>query len=120
LFLVVAPLLLALVSIGIYAVVAYAVSQRTSEIGVRVALGATSSRVVRQIVIESMQVIAFGAGCGWLLAFMIDLHLIRGGAADAPVLIGVPALLLSVAAFSCWLPARRATLVDPVVALRQD
>ena len=120
LFLVVAPLLLALVSIGIYAVVAYAVSQRTSEIGVRLALGATASRIVRQIVIETLQVIAFGAGCGWLLALMIDLHLIRGGAADVPVLIGVPALLMSVAAFSCWLPARRATLVDPVVALRQD
>ena len=120
LFAVVAPLLLALVSIGVYAVVAYAVSQRTSEIGVRLALGATASRIVRQIVIESMQVIGFGALCGWLLALMIDLHLIRGGMADAPVLIGVPVLLLSVAAVSCWIPARRATLVDPVVALRQD
>ncbi|MEO8678908.1 MAG: ABC transporter permease [Vicinamibacterales bacterium] len=120
LFVVVAPLLLALVSIGIYAVVAYAVSQRTSEIGVRLALGATANRIVRQIVIESLQVIGFGALCGWVVAFMIDLHLIRGGIADAPVLIGVPLLLLSVAALSCWLPARRATLVDPVVALRQD
>lgn len=120
LFMVVAPLLLALVSIGVYAVVAYAVSQRTSEIGVRLALGATGNRVVRQIMIESLQVIAFGAFCGWLLALMIDLHLIRGGLADVPVLVGVPALLLAVAAFSCWLPARRASLVDPVVALRQD
>jgi predicted permease len=120
LFVVVAPLLLALVSIGVYAVVAYAVSQRTSEIGVRLALGATANRIVRQIVIESLRVIAFGALCGWLLALMIDLHLIRGGMADAPVLIGVPLLLMSVAAFSCWMPARRATLVDPVVALRQD
>jgi predicted permease len=120
LFMVVAPLLLALVSIGVYAVVAYAVSQRTSEIGVRLALGATGNRIVRQIVIESMQVIVFGAFCGWLLALMIDLHLIRGGLADVPVLIGVPALLLGVAAFSCWLPARRASVVDPVVALRQD
>jgi predicted permease len=120
LFLVIAPLLLALVAIGIYAVVAYSVSQRTAEIGVRLALGATTSRVVGQIVVESLRSITFGALCGWLLALVIDLHLIRGGIADAPVLVGVPLLLLLVAAFSCWLPARRAALVDPVVALRRD
>ena len=105
-FLVVAPILLALIAIGIFAVVAYTVSQRTSEIGVRLALGATSDRVVRQIVLESMNAIVFGAACGWLLALMLDLHLFAGGLQDAPVMVGVP--------------ARRAATVDPVTSLRQD
>ena len=120
LFVVVAPLLLGLVAIGIYAVVAYAVAHRTAEIGVRVALGASGSRVVRQIMWETMVVVGFGAACGWALAVMIDLHLFRGGLEDAPVLVGVPALLLAVAVTSCWMPARRATLVDPLVALRSE
>jgi predicted permease len=119
-FLVVAPILLALIAIGIFAVVAYAVSQRTSEIGVRLALGATSDRVVRQIVMESMNAIVFGAACGWLLALMIDLHLFSGGMQDAPVMAGVPALLMVVALVSCWIPARRAAMVDPVRSLRQE
>ena len=119
-FLVVAPILLALIAIGIFAVVAYSVSQRTSEIGVRLALGATSDRVVRQIVLESMNAIVFGAACGWLLALMLDLHLFAGGLQDAPVMVGVPALLMVVAIVSCWIPARRAATVDPVTSLRQD
>ena len=60
-FIVIGPLLLALVAVGIYAVVSYAVSLRTSEIGVRLALGATSRTVVAQIVFEGLRVIAFGA-----------------------------------------------------------
>ncbi len=119
-FVVIGPLLLALVAIGIYAVVAYAVSHRTSEIGVRLALGATSNGVVRQIVVESLRVIGFGLACGWLLALMIDLHLFSGGAGDMPAMIGVPLVLLSVATFACWLPAMRATRVDPLVALRHE
>ena len=119
-FLVIAPLLLALVSIGIYAVVSYTVAHRTAEIGVRIALGATSSAVVRQIVREGMTVIGAGALLAWVLAMMVDLHLFAGGAADMPVLLGVPVLLLAVAWIACWLPARRATQVDPLVALRSE
>lgn len=119
-FLVIAPLLLALVSIGIYAVVAFTVAHRTAEIGVRLALGATAQGVVSQIMKESLFVIAGGALFGWILALVIDLHLFGGGVDDAWVLVGVPAILLGVAAVSCWLPARRATLVDPVVALRTE
>ncbi len=119
-FLVIAPLLLALVSIGIYAVVSYTVAHRTAEIGVRIALGATGKGVVRQIVKEGMTVISAGAVLAWVLAVMVDLHLFAGGVGDLPVLAGVPVILLAAAWVSCWLPARRATLVDPLVALRSE
>ena len=119
-FLIIAPLLLALVSIGIYAVVSYTVAHRTAEIGVRIALGATSGGVVRQIVRDGMAVITAGAALAWVLALMVDLHLFAGGAADLPVLLGVPVILLTVAWVACWLPARRATLVDPIAALRSE
>ena len=119
LFVVIAPLLLGLVAIGIYAVVAYAVAHRTAEIGVRVALGASGGRVVSQIMRETMGVVGFGAACGWALAVMIDLHLFQGGLDDAAVLVGVPAVLLAVAVVSCWMRARRAAGVDPLVALRE-
>jgi predicted permease len=119
-FAVIAPLLLALVAIGIYAVVSYTVSQRTTEIGVRIALGATSDRVVRQIVKEGLLVASFGVVFAWVLAALVQTHLFSGGPGAWTVLMGVPVVLLGVAAFSCWLPARRATLVDPVVALRAE
>jgi predicted permease len=118
-FVVLGPALLMLAAIGIYAVVAYAVSQRTTEIGVRLALGATARRVVSQIVGESLRIVAVGAMVGWALAVMINLHLVRG-----PIYLsvfgGVPLLLMGVAAIACWLPARRASSVDPIVALRQE
>lgn len=119
-FAVLGPLLLLLAAIGIYAVVAYSVAQRTTEIGVRLALGATSAVVIRGIVWDSMRIVLMGATIGWLLAVMVDMHLIRGGAKDLPVLIAVPAVLLSVAALACWIPARRAARVPLSAALRQD
>ncbi|HEX6165046.1 MAG TPA: ABC transporter permease [Vicinamibacterales bacterium] len=119
-FLIIAPLLLALVAIGIYAVVSYTVSQRTIEIGVRIAMGATANRVVKQIVKETLIVIAAGSFLAWLIAVMLDTHLFAGGMEDAPVLLGVPMILMTVGALACWLPARRATTVDPVVALRAE
>jgi predicted permease len=119
LFVVLGPLLLALAAVGIYAVVAYAVAHRTREIGVRIALGASAGRVVRQILDESMRAIIAGALVGWVLAFAVDRHLIRGEI-DLAAFVGVPALLLAVAAIACALPARRATKVDPVIALRHE
>ena len=118
-FVVLGPLLLILAAIGIYAVVAYAVSQRTTEIGVRLALGATSLRVVSQIVGESLRIVAAGAFVAWFVALFIAIHLVRGPI-DAVTFVGVPLALLLVAAFASWLPAQRATSVDVMTALRQD
>ncbi len=118
-FAVLGPLLLLLAAIGIYAVVAYTVAHRTVEIGVRIALGATIRGVVRQIVSESLRVVAAGAAFGWLLVYMVYIHLVRGPI-DLPAFAGVPALLIAVAALAAWIPARRATAVNPMVALRHD
>jgi len=119
-FVVLGPLLLLLAAIGIYAVVAYSVARRTAEIGLRLALGATARRVVAQIVSESLGVVGWGVLAGSFVVFVIELHVAGGRPLDVPILLGVPALLLLVAAIACWLPARRATKVDPVVALRQE
>jgi predicted permease len=118
-FVVLGPALLILAAIGIYAVVAYTVSHRTTEIGVRIALGATVSRVVTQMVGDSFRVIVAGAMVGWAIAVFINMHLVRGPL-YLSVFGGVPALLLFVAALACWFPARRASTVDPVIALRHE
>jgi hypothetical protein len=118
-FVVLGPLMLVLAAIGIYAVVSYSVSRRTTEIGVRLALGATVRRVVSQIVVDTLRVVGAGALAGWLLMFLVALHLL-GGVISLPVFAGVPAILLLVAAIASWLPARRATSVDVMVALRQE
>lgn len=118
-FSVLGPLLLLLAAIGIYAVVNYAVSLRTREIGVRIALGASSTRVVLGFVREHLRVALTGAAAGWLLALMLATHL-GPRRVDVPVFALVPLLLLSVAAVASWIPARRAAQVDPAVALRDE
>jgi predicted permease len=118
-FAVLGPLLLALAAVGIYATVACSVAQRTTEIAVRMALGASARRVVIQIVRETLRVVAAGALVGWLAAALLDIHLARG-VIYLPVFIGVPAILLLVAALACWVPAFRAGKIDPLVALRQE
>ena len=117
-FVVLGPLLLVLAAIGIYAVVSYTVSHRTAEIGVRIALGASRGRVISQIVRENLRVIAIGAAAGWVVAFVVAIHVQRGAPISLTVFAGVPVLLLLVGAAACWVPARRASRVDPVVALR--
>jgi predicted permease len=118
-FAVLGPLLLILAAIGIYAVVAYSVSLRTTEIGVRLALGATARRVVGQFVRETLGVIGLGALVGWAVAFAIAMDFV-GGSIDVAVFAGVPAILLFVAGIACWVPARRAASVAPIIALRQE
>jgi predicted permease len=118
-FEVLGPLLLLLAAIGIYAVVAYAVSVRTAEIGVRLALGATSRRLVAQFVGEHLVVIALGALAGWLIAFAVVVDVLSAPL-DLAVFAGVPLILLTVATLASWWPARRVTLVDPMRALRTE
>jgi predicted permease len=116
-FAVLGPMLLALAAIGIYAVVSYTVSQRTTEIGVRLALGATPRGVVAQLVRESLLVIGIGALAGWAIA--LSGLIVFGGKIDVATFAGVPMVLMAVAAFACWLSARRAARCDPMAALRR-
>jgi ABC-type antimicrobial peptide transport system permease subunit len=118
-FAVLGPLLLLLAAIGIYAVVAYAVSLRTTEIGVRLALGATTGRVVAQFVGEHLLVVGVGALAGWVAAFAAVVAVLAIPF-DAAVFAGVPAVLLTVAAAAAWWPARRVSRVDPMLALRAE
>ena len=90
-FAVLGPLLLALAAIGIYAVVAYSVAQRTTEIGVRLALGATPSLVVRQVIRESLKVVAIGAAIGSILVWIVNAHINRSGPFQVGAFVGVPA-----------------------------
>ncbi|MEO5957686.1 MAG: ABC transporter permease [Opitutaceae bacterium] len=118
------PLALALAAIGLYAVLAYAVAQRAQEIGVRLALGATPPTVVRLVMWQSMKVVLAATALGWSLALGLGWFLrpffVGVSFGDPLVYAGVPALLLAVATLACWLPARRAAKVDPMVALRAE
>jgi putative ABC transport system permease protein len=113
-------LLLALV--GIYSVTAHAVKRRTQEIGLRMALGAQPAQIARMVLGEGLRVIALGVAGGmlaalWLTQFLQGL-LYGVSGADLLIFTGVSMLLTSVALVACWLPARRAAKVDPMIALR--
>jgi putative ABC transport system permease protein len=119
-----AAVALALAAIGLFGVMAYLVSQRTREIGVRLALGATRAEMFTLILGRGMMLAGIGAVIGvgaalWLSRVMETL-LFSVSRTDAATFITVPIALLSVAALACYLPARRAMRVDPVIALRAD
>jgi putative ABC transport system permease protein len=119
-----AAVALALAAIGLFGVMAYLVSQRTREIGVRLALGATRGEVFRLILGKGLSLAAAGALAGiaaalWLTRVMEAL-LFSVSRTDTVTFVAVPAGLLVIAALACYLPARRAMRVDPVVALRAD
>ncbi|HEX8455235.1 MAG TPA: ABC transporter permease [Longimicrobium sp.] len=113
---------LCLAAVGIYGVLSYGVEQRTGEIGVRMALGASRGRVVRQIAAEGAAVATAGAVLGLVAAFALAgvlRSLLVGTEAQDPVVFAlVPTLLVAVAITSAWLPARRASRIDPAGALR--
>lgn len=118
-FSVLGPLLLLLAAIGIYAVVAYAVTLRISEIGVRLALGATTRRLIAQFVGEHLLIVGAGALAGWVLA-VAAVTTMLSAPLDVVVFAAVPALLLAVAIAASWWPARRVARVDPIRALRAE
>ena len=115
---------LLLASIGIYAVISYAVAQRTREIGIRMALGAASADVLRLVVRDGMAPAVIGVTLGAIGAFGVTRlmrSLLYGVTATDPVVFGlVAAMLVVVALGACWVPARRASRVDPNVALRNE
>jgi ABC-type antimicrobial peptide transport system permease subunit len=118
-----------LATVGIYGVVAYSVAQRTREVGIRMALGAVRSDILKLVVGQGMLLVVYGLGLGLLLGFALtrvltssiffETELLFGiTATDSLTYAGVTILLALVALAACYLPALRATKVDPVVALR--
>jgi putative ABC transport system permease protein len=113
-----------LAMIGIYGVTAYAVAGRTQEMGIRLALGAKAGQVVRLVVGQGMKTIglAIGVGLGLSVAAakFIETQLYGISATDPAVFALVPVVLAGIALVACWLPARRASAVDPIKTLRAD
>ncbi len=119
-----AGLALLLAAIGIYGVMTFSVAQRNHEMGIRMALGAGSAHVLRLVVGEGMWAALIGMAIGLPGVYLVGKTL-RGllynvGALDMRALIGVALVLLASALAACYVPARRATRIDPLAALRQE
>ncbi|HXB70107.1 MAG TPA: ABC transporter permease [Candidatus Acidoferrales bacterium] len=117
-------LALLLSTIGIYGVIAYSVTQRKREMGVRMALGATPDNVRKMVLGDGMRLVAIGIACGTVIALAasrtVESMLFVIGPRDALTFVLVPTLLSVVALMACWLPALRATRIDPAIVLRDE
>jgi putative ABC transport system permease protein len=115
---------LALVSIGVYSVVAYATARRTHEIGIRMALGATRSDALKLVLGMGLRVIAVGVAFGLVaslaLSRVLASQLWQTSAYDPQTICGVAILLLAIGVVACVVPARRATNIEPTLALRHE
>jgi predicted permease len=117
-------LALALASLGVYGVMSYTVSQRAREIGIRMAIGAQARDVLTMILNRGLIIavvgLVVGLGAAFLTARYFQNFLIGVAAGDPPTYAAIAGILAVVALFACWLPARRATKVDPLIALRSE
>jgi len=116
-------LALGLASIGLYGIMAYSVNQRKREIGLRVALGASRASVLRLILKQGMSLVLAGVLIGFAGALLVG-RLLSGmlygvSATDPASVAGAALVLVAIALLACYLPARRASRVDPLVALRE-
>jgi len=113
---------LLLVTIGVYSVITYAIARQTHEIGIRIAIGAGRADVLRLVMGRGARLVALGVGIGLAaslaLARAITSQLWGVSPSDPPTVACVVVLLFATGLVACWIPARRATRVDPVVALR--
>ena len=120
----VALLALVLAAVGIYGVIAFSVSERTQEFGIRMALGASSGKILGMVVRQGMTLVGIGLALGMVGAYgtmqVLQSVLFGISSGDPITYVGLPLLLLAVALLASYLPARRATRVDPMVALRYE
>ncbi len=115
---------LLLAALGIYGVISYMVSERTHEIGIRLALGAQTGNIMRMVVRQGLSLAMAGAAVGLVGAFIVS-HWMAGllygvRPTDPVTFLGVAFLLLAVALLACYIPARRAIHIDPIIALRYE
>jgi len=115
---------LILVTVGVYSVLAYTTAQRTQEIGIRMALGAQGSEVQGMVIGMGLRLVGIGVVLGVVVSIalgrVVATQLWGVSAYDPWTLSCVPALLLATGVIACWLPARRASRVDPLIALRYE
>jgi putative ABC transport system permease protein len=113
---------LVLVAVGVYSVIAYTVSRQTREIGIRMALGASRGSVIGMVLRMGMVLIGVGLAAGIVVSFAVNRVLaseLFGVTAHDPwTYIGVALVVVAVGVTACWVPAQRATRIDPVIALR--